>query len=338
MREPSFADSFEVLRLQAVGEGRGPVLFGDCAERVRTEVPPFLVGPKFPQTYFEFPLVGDPYLDVTLLYGELDRGTCIASPAAEGTEEMLDWFADSCNQGVPITCGFELDTKNPQLPAAGVHFQPRTNHELVEPFCAAIGEPERARLYLDLAKRMPSAWPLSFFGLFRGRLGSPLRVCGYLDNREKRAMADDCRHLAQIFDEVGFGAYDDELLAQASRLVGVTPGQLDFQFDVYPDGSIGDTFAFDLRFDLSRAAAVHASFADGPAALIMELLQQWRVADERWKLAVEATIARSIPVELADGTAGRYGFSLIPLWAKVRWRAGVLQPAKLYLLAGAGVV
>ena len=125
MREPSFADSFEVLRLQAIGEGRGPVLFGDCAERVRTEALPFLVGRKFPETYFEFPLAGEPFLDVTMLYRELERGTRIASPAAQGTENMLDWFADACNQGAPLTCGFELDTKNLQLPAAGVHFQPR---------------------------------------------------------------------------------------------------------------------------------------------------------------------------------------------------------------------
>ena len=37
-------------------------------------------------------------------------------------------------------------------------------------------------------------------------------------------------------------AFPDELLARASALMAV-PRECDYQFDIYPDGSLGDTFA-----------------------------------------------------------------------------------------------
>lgn len=336
MKCPSFADSFEVLCLQAADDGRANVLFGDSLQRARTALRPFMVGNTFPDVYMEFPLIGEPFLDVTVLYGELDANTRILSPAASGTEVMLDWYAEASAGHANISCGFELDTKERDCPAAAVHFQPRTNIELVVPFCEAIGEPQRAPLYLDMAARMPEGWPLSFFGLFRGRPKSPLRVCGYLAHEEREACAKDPKHLKAMFDAIGFSAYDEEMLAQASELMATTPGLVDFQFDVYDDGLLGTTFALDAQFAIEQPEAVVASFSDGGGAQVMNLLEQWGAADSRWQLGSQAAFARAIPVERDDGSIGNYAFTLIPQWTKARWKDAVLQPAKLYLLGSAG--
>ena len=332
MNAISHANAYQVLLLQAADNGRGPVLFGDSVERARTALLPFLVGEKFPSIYFEHPLLGEPFLDVTVLYGNLEAGVHIESDMAAQTDELLDWFADTVGMdpGSNMSFGFELDTHDPCLPAAAVHFQPRAHAELVTPFCEVEGEPERAKLYLDQAKRMPEGWPLSFFGMFRGRPASPLRVCGYLDHGEVAACANDPHHLAKRFDEIGFCAYAPAMLEQVSKLMGLAPGSVDFQFDVYPDGSLGDVFAIDVQFDIDQPEEVAASFESGPAARIFEQLEAWGVADSRWKLAADAVFARSLPIELDDGKKGRYVFFLMPQWAKARWSAGVLQPAKLY--------
>ena len=335
---PSHADAFEVLCLQIAADGRDAALLGDSADRARKAARPFAVGSKCPDFYFEFPLSGTPFLDVTLLYGSIEPGTRIDSPAAEGTGAMLDFYAGLGPDYDDACCGFELDTKNPLLPAAAVHFQPRRHTELVEPFCEVIGEPERARLYLDLDARMPDDWRLSFFGMFRGRPRSPLRVCGYLDDNVKAKCAGDSRYLASVFDDVGFRAYDDAMLDQASALMRIAPGTIDFQLDVFPDGSIGPTFAFDLQFEIQRPELVRASFADGPVARTMRQLETWGAADGRWKLAAEGAFARGIPVELDDGETRPFAFTLIPQWAKARWTDGALQPAKFYLLGHAGVL
>lgn len=333
MKMLDHADTFEVLCLQAADNGRGEALFGDCLARARKELRPFMVGMDFPSVYLEFPLAGDPFLDVTVLYKNLDEGQRIDSEAAAGTDELIDWFARTCGSREYINFGFELDIKDPQATSAAVHFQPRSAHALVQPFCEAIGEPERAKLYLDLNDRLPAGWELSFFGMFRGRPGSPLRVCGYLNKATVEPIAADPRRMADVFDQIGFVAYDDEMLAQISELLAAGPGSYDFQFDIYPDGHLGDVFAIDTRFEIERPQLVRASFAEGPASRVMSLLERWDIADERWRLGVEAAFARMIPVELEDGSTGRYALVVMPQWVKVRWANKRLQPSKLYHLA-----
>ena len=338
MREPSFADALRVLLLQAADEGRGAVLFGDSLERASREIEAFMVGETFPSVYLECPLVGDPFLDVTMLYSDIKPGTFVAHPAADGTRAMFDWFAGVCTEHPSICCGFELDTQKPELPAAAVHFQPREETALVRPFCETLGEPERADLYLNQAARMPEGWSLSFFGMFRGRPGSPLRVCGYMNASETATCADDPRHLAHMFDQVGFSAYDTAMLEAASAFLAAASGLVDFQFDVFPDGSLGDVFAIDVQFEIEQPGAVRSSFESGRAGRIMRLFEERGIVDGRWRLVPQAAFARSLPVEREDGSCGKYGFTLMPQWAKARWRAGELQPAKLYFLASAGFV
>ena len=336
MKALSHADAFEVLCLQAADDGRGDVLFGDSLPRARKALRPFMVGEKFPSVYLEFPLLGAPFLDVTVLYAALEAGTRIDSEAAAGAEGVIDWFSSVCGTYPDVCFGFEVDTKGPELPVAAIHFQPRTSVELVLPFCEAVGEPERADLYLELAERMPDGWSLSFFGMFRGRPGSPLRVCGYLRRDEKARCAERPSCLAEIFDRAGFSAYDETMLSQIAALLAASPGGIDFQFDIWPDGRLGDIFAIDIQFDIEKPAAVQACFKSGPAARVMKLLEEWGVADGRWKLGGEAAFARALPVEQEDGSLERYAFTLMPQWVKARWKAGALQPAKLYHLAKAG--
>lgn len=334
MRIPTHADAFEVLLLQAADEGRGPVLFGDCLERARKAARPFMQGKQMPDVYLEYPLLGDPFLDLTILYGNMDPNTRVDSPIAEGTDDMLSWFAEERDRDVSICCGFELDTKHAELPVAAIHFQPRSRIELVAPFCEKVGEPERAELYHELANRLPESWQPSFFGMFRGRPGSPLRVCGYLSEEEKEQCLDP-RHLAHVFDQAGFEAYDEHMLDQAVKLVAATPGSIDYQFDIYPDRTLGTTFAFDAQFAIQQPEAVISSFENGPAAPVMKLLEEWGIADSRWKLGVQSAFARALPVKHPDGKPDRFGFTLMPQWVKVRWTDGVLQPSKLYNLGNA---
>ncbi len=338
MKAPSYADSFEVLVLQAADEGRGPVLFGDSLARARRELRPFMVGEKFPNVYLEFPLIGNPFLDVTVLYSDLKIGTRVESAAAEGAEPMLDWFASICSDYPQTCCGFEIDVKDASLPRAAVHFQPRNQTHLVIPFCKAIGEEQAASLYLSQNERMPEGWDLSFFGMFRGRPGSPLRVCGYLAEDEKQACARDTKRLAAAFDTIGYTAYTDTTLKQASTLLATAPSGVDFQFDIAPDGTLGPIFAIDAQFGIEQPEAVIASFTDGPASSVMRLLEQWGIADSRWHLGAQAAFARSLPVEMDDGRIDRFAFTLMPQWVKARWNAGVLQPSKLYYLGSAGVL
>ena len=335
MLAPDFAQSFQTLLLIAADDGRRDLLFGDSLERAWEVVPPFLVGNRFPDVYLEHPLSGDPFLDVTVLLQDVEPRTRIDSPLAGEHGALLDWYASIDRCGGSVDLGFEVDTGAESVPEAAVHFQPRQHLEYVRPFCEAAGEPDRADLYLDLASRMPKAWSLSFFGMFRGRPASPLRVCGYLSPEEKAACATDPVRLAATFDRIGFSAYDEAMLEQVTTLLSAAPPLADFQFDVLPDGSIGDTFAIDVSFGVERPSAVAESFASGVGARTMGLLESWGAADARWRDAARSAFARAIDVEASDGSSARLALTVMPQWAKVRWRECELQGSKLYHSAGA---
>ena len=333
MKIPSNDLACQALFLQAADSGRGPVLFGNSGDHACRAILPFVKGVEFPELYLEFPLAGDPFLDVTALYGKLTPGTRFDSPAAAGSETVLDWFAEASAGHDDITFGFELDTKNPSPGPAAVHFQPRDNTGLVLPFCRAICREDAAFLYKDLNARMPEGWPLAFFGLFRGRSDAPLRVCGYLNNPEKQRCAENQSRLEEVFNAVGFTAYDDLMLSRIAAALSASPATVDFQFDILPDGTLGATFALDIGFRTEQSERIRSSFLDGPFARVMNLFGSWGAADGRWNLVSDMSFTRSIPVEDEEGTPRSYAFILQPHWIKIRWTETALQPSKMYCLA-----
>lgn len=338
MRFPSHTEAFEALLLKAADAGRDAALFGGAACRVRDAAPPFLIGERFPEVYLEFPLAGRPFLDVTLLYGELEDDARIDSPLAEGCEDVLSFYARERARDAGIDFGFEIDCGGQAPSAAGVHFQPRSSSDLVAPFCEAAGSPGKAALYLAQGERMPQGWPLSYFGMFRGRADSPLRVCGYLSKEERRACAQDPNRLARALGQAGFSAFDGTMLAQAARVIGLAPAEAEFQLDVLADGSLGDMFAIGVRFNRLPSAEVRRSFASGVGASVMAQLREWGIADEREAHVAEMAFTRGVNVWRDDGSFVPFGFSLLPGWLKVQWRNGILQPAKMYMMASAGPV
>ena len=81
---------------------------------------------------------------------------------------------------------------------------------------------------------------------------------------------------------------------------------------------------------------VRKAFPDGTDARVMQLFEDWEIADERWQLAVESAFARSTLVRTASSETRPFAFTLTPKWAKARWARGALQPAKLYHFMKAG--
>lgn len=69
------------LFLQAAYEGRGETLFGSGWNRTFDALVPFVKDVSFPLLYPEFPLNGEPFLDVTALYSDIKTGTRFDSAA-----------------------------------------------------------------------------------------------------------------------------------------------------------------------------------------------------------------------------------------------------------------
>jgi hypothetical protein len=335
--KPSQMTVFDALYSIAAGDGRGEALFGNSFGIARGAYERTLIGDGYPAAYIEFPLLGSPGFDLLSVHDTVRPGSRFAPGAGFGYQAMLDWFSSVRKKGANVSCGIELDTSVGETERAGVYLQHRKHSDLIAPFLESIGEQSRTDSFLAVADRMPEGWPPAYVGLFPGRAGTPLRIGGYLENAIQKACADDPALLAAYFDQIGFSAYDDEMLSRCAALLPLAPS-VDFQFDIMPDGTLGDVFGLSLSFNEPKPRESRACMESGYGARICRTLQEWGLADERWSLIAGAVFARHVPFDREDGSRGRFALCCKLNYAKVKFASAVAQPAKFYLTLASGEV
>ena len=331
MRKPTPMEAFDALYGLAAGDGRGEALFGESYPLARRAYERTLIGSACPDAYLEFPLLGEPGFDILSVHGYVEPGARFAPGAGFGRQDMFDWFEGVCTPDGNVSCGIELDTSTGETERAGVYLQQRKRTELVAPFLASIGESARTQGYLDVLGRMPSGWPPSYVGLFPGRPGTPLRIGGYMGMDELARCADDPAHLGSCFRQIGFESYDRDMLERCSAFMRMAPA-VDFQFDIMADGSLGDTFGLSLSFNGTKPREARECMESGYGAKLMGLLQEWGLADDRWRLIAGAAFARHVGIEREDGSEGRLALCVLFNYAKVKFSGCEPRPAKFYLM------
>ena len=329
--KPTQMEAFDALYAIAAANGRGPALFGTSIEQARQAYEKTLIANSYPSAYFEFPLLGQACFDLLAVHKRIKPGCKFAPGAGFGYQPMIDWFADACIENKALGCGIELDLSAGETEHAGVYLQQRERTDLVEPFLASIGERKRAQSYLDALERMPPGWPAAYVGLFPGRPGTPLRIGGYMSTDEHQRCAKDPAHLAARFDAIGFSAYDPYMLERCTEFMQLAPS-VDFQFDIFPDGSLSDTFGLSLSFNETKPRQAKECMESGYGAQVMEALERWGLADSRWHLIADAAFARHIPFVRDDGSEGRFALSVRFNYAKIKFSACTPKPAKFYLV------
>jgi hypothetical protein len=127
------------------------------------------------------------------------------------------------------------------------------------------------------------------------------------------------------------------MLSRCSVFLSHAPS-VDFQFDVMPDGTLGDVFGLSLLFNEAKPREARVCMEGGYGGQICRTLQEWGLADERWGLIAGAAFARHVPFDREDGSRGRFALCCILNYAKVKFAGAVAQPAKFYLTMCAGEV
>lgn len=335
MRKPTQMEVFDALYTLAAGGGRKEALFGNSYELARPAFERTLIGKQYPVVHIEFPLLGEPCFDLLTSPGMVEAGDRFAPGAGFGHQATFDWYASVCEQYGALGCGFELDLSAGETERAAVYFQQFEHYELVEPFLATVGEAERARDYHNILNRMPKGWPPAYVGLFPGRPGTPMRMGGYLDLNELTRCGEDPSHLGECFRQIGFSAFDDTMLVRCTELIRLAP-LVDFQFDITTEGRLGNTFGLSLGFSTVAPREAKECMESGYGTQIMQMLQGWGLADDRWKLVADAAFARHVGYTRDDGSEGRFALCTRFNFAKVKFKACEAQPAKFYLTCDAG--
>lgn len=332
---PDNETAFEMLLSVAGEDGRDNALFGGCIPRARKLIKPFVIGDRLPDIYLECPLKGDPFLDVTVLYDKLPEGACINSKYAGGSKELISCFTKMKEEYSDICFGFELDTSKEDPKDAAVHFEPRSHTDLAVPFCKAAGEDLYGKLYVDTVARLADTMPPSFFGMFRGRSDSPLRVCGYLGAREKK-LINDTDGLVRFFDTIGFSTYDGRMLEDIKKVIKLSAMEVDYQFDIYPDKTVSDVFSIDVKLREKSAGSIRRSYQNGRFSELMSFLKDRNIADDRSDMISELATSFAFPVKKETGEITGFALVIQPSWFKIRWKGAQLQNAKCYSLLRAG--
>ena len=337
MKKPTQIAAFCALYSIAAADGRGEALFGDSFDQAVDFYGRTLIGDGYPIAHLEFPLLGEPCLDLLSVHGKVPLGAKFADGAGYGRQAMFDWFAETGTDphADDVSVGLELDLSAGETQTVGVYLQQRKHTELVVPFLGSIGEATRAQSYLETLERMPQGWPPSYVGLFPGREGTPLRIGGYMGRDEHARCAEDPAYLGDRFRDIGFTAFDSDMLNRCSDFMRLAPS-IDFQFDIMPDGSLGDTFGLSLSFNETMPREAYECMSSGYGAKLMQVLQGWGLADDRWKTIAGAAFARHVGVEGKDGAEERFALCVRFNYAKVKFTSCEPRPAKFYLTCVAG--
>lgn len=323
---------FDALYATASADGRGAALFGGGGAEARAFFDRVLWGDGFPDMYLEFPLKGEPALDLLAIYERLTEGSSFASGSGYGYQELFAWFSHV--DAPEASIGLELDLSQGMADQAGAYLQHRGDLGLARDFLGHVGAAERAAAYEAQARRMPHGWDAAYVGLFPARAGSPVRLGGYLSEPSRRRCSQDPAFLGSRFDLIGFEAYDQSMLERCALLMGMVPA-VDFQFDLTAEGSLGPTFGLSLSFSRLAMREVEACFRDGYAAQVMGTLEGWGLADGRWRLIAGAPLARLVEYEDERGQERRTLVCVRLNYAKVKFVDAVPRTAKFYLVLAA---
>lgn len=327
------ATSSAMAVLAAAHRRGGRALLGDDLHRAHMAFERSRLGDGHPSCWTEAPLTGEPGFDFHVYYDrpELSPGVRLAPDAGPGHQRTVDWFVGEETGGVGM--GFAHDLMAGQ--AGGVATYVNVNRRPLDNtagFFEAAGAPALAPAVAGLQERLPADYRTWYLGVFANRAGSPARVGCFLPKRCRLACQDSPAEFGRELARIGFVATSDAMLRQLAELSRVALGW-EVQFDVHADGSLGDTLSIDLCTLLDKTVRVREFFApDAPGAQAMCVLEGWGVADERWRLIPRASLNL---IGRPGGLEEDFVLRCYPAFIKAKWKAGVAQPSKVYLVCSA---
>ena len=324
---------FDIIYALAARDGREKVLFGETAPAAREAFVRSLPSDAFPELWFELPLLGEPWFDLHALTSveHLSGQTpppVFTDACTGGHPRAFAWFAEQGAVVRQLALSWDVGSGDASIAAVQLLLakdSPETTCEFLE----AAGRGDAAPAYRTFWSRLPENWFACYTGVFPERPGHNLRVeC--IPNRElQMAYAQDEELLARHLSQVGLSGYDDTLLSRCVELAR-TPFQLEFQFDVDEEGAATSTFSASVRFAMpSEAEHQNAFDPNGAAGELLERVEEWGLADGRWRQLEGAMFAKRI----SRGDESVF-FYCYPAFVKLRWRDGKPFDAKTYIIAG----
>ena len=321
---------FDIVYALAARDGRETALFGSSVVHARTAFEHSLAGNYFPELWFELPLAGEPWFDlhVGAWSDDLPTPASFEPETCDCCAEAFAWFAAQGRDARQLILSWDTGVGNLERPA--VHML--TGSRNTQTTCGFLEAAERADAvpaYKRFVERLPQGWFACYAGVFPQRTTPFLRVECIPPFSLQRAYAQDASLLEAHLRQVGFAAFDDELLRRCQTLSSM-PFGIEFQFDVEPNGGVSPTLGVSLRFAQPPGSVESQAFdTRGAAGALMEQVGSWGLADGRWRLLADTSFSKRLT--MGSDSALLWCF---PAFLKLRWKDAAPLDAKAYLVAG----
>ena len=321
---------FNIIYALAASDGREEELFGSCAPLAQQSFARSFAGDEFPEIWFEIPLAGEPWFDLHVLTSRdaLDDGKQLSHDRNLLHPELFEWFANQPDGVRQLALSHDLSAGRVDNPAVQLLVSTR-NPNVTCSFLEEASGAGAARTYRAFVEHLPKGWFACYTGVFPGRPGMGLRVECIPDSDLQKRYACDADLIAEHLRQVGLDELGDTIVPRCQQFARM-PFNIEFQFDVDADGSAGSTLGLSARFDAPPGSDGWDCFeADGAGGELMQMVESWGLADERWRLFAGATFAKSV----SRGGERSLIFNF-PAFVKLRWRDGHALDAKAYFMAG----
>ena len=322
---------YNIIYALAARDGREAVLFdSNYAALAREAFAKSLAGNYFPELWFEFPLKGDPWLDLHALVAREDLNPqMVFDPnTCGGVPDVFAWFAKQDYSARQLALSWDTSSGDTCDPAVQL-LRRADNTRLTCDFLVAAQRSDAVAAYEAFEGRLPESWFACYTGVFPKRSTPFLRVECIPDEERQKAYADDPQLLADDLRQVGLADLGSTLVPRCQAFAA-TPFHLEFQFDVTPEGTAGPTFSASLRFaSFSEEGPWEPYDTNGAAGDLMRLVETWGLSDDRWRLIEDTMFSKR--VHFGEEEKMLY---CLPTFLKLRWRDGEPLDAKFYLIAG----
>ena len=318
---------------RAFGDGREELLMGGGAERLLDASRRLtLAGNPSASCFVEAPLLGAPDYDALVIHNPrfFSPGRRIADHSLVQAQAAVDWAAGMGSMKPYLH--FELDAAGFGM-LSGIHCRIEGNLAWAEGFFQAVGEPGRTAAFVQHVRNLPKGWFCRYTGVFPGRKTDNTRMeVKMLDPDTRRALCEP-GYLQQCFDQIGFTAYNDQMLQDIARLAEVE-ASISIQFDFLPDGSFLPVLSFLSLYERIRPDCSPLFAKDGWLRRTCEIYEDMGISDHRWQLLEKCFFSERKTYLTPEGLEGR-AYHCFPCCTKAKWIGAERTPAKFYLLLDA---
>lgn len=318
-------------------DGREGLLFGsDYRQLCIKAIQRTLTGQALFGLFSEFPLVGDPFLDLSA-YGvsSPDLDDRPSDPVAFDSGDGFGYqpLFEYCRLRSHDSLGFEFDlSKGEPLRPHAVLFPPDNllqDEVFLGETLRLMGQGDRTPALLDKLRSAPEGWRFAYYGGYNGRPDAPLRIVFRLRGPQVFRYRDNPEALLADLAGFGYPAAGSHMLPALRILLDHTDN-CKLSLDLMQDGCFGPTVGCEYGMARrTRTDFLPRGFMEGENAAFLQALEDAGHIDGRWRHAVQSAFA--VLSELPeDGVTRRYEQRHGVHTVKLRWRDAAMLPPKMY--------